>query len=96
MTHLGDKDLVSMHVHASIDVAGTEVLRLRHAMCLDPTDCAWIADQNFILAENMALVLSPYFCTLTQMFSCLPNIYGEVPSGTKTGCMKWEAIQSPS
>jgi len=44
MIHLCDENLISMHVHASIDVAGTEVLRVRHAVRLDPADRTWIGN----------------------------------------------------
>ena len=44
MIHLGDENLISMHVHASIDVAGTKVLRAWPAVCLDPADRTWIGD----------------------------------------------------
>ena len=44
MIHLGDENLISVHVHASIDMAGTEVLRVRCAVCLDPADRTWIGD----------------------------------------------------
>ena len=74
MVYLGDKDLVSITVHASIDLAGSEVMRVRYPMRLNPTDSAWIAYENFILMEGVTLVLSPNFCTLTQVLSCLPHI----------------------
>lgn len=64
VVHLGDEDLVSVHVHASIDVAGTEVARVWHAMCLDPADRTWIPDKDFVLVESVALVLSTDFCAL--------------------------------
>jgi len=44
MAHLGDENLIPMHVHAGIDVTGTEVVRVRHAVCLDPADRTWIGD----------------------------------------------------
>jgi hypothetical protein len=40
MVYLGDEDLMSITVLASIDVAGSEVVRVRHTVRLDPTDCA--------------------------------------------------------
>lgn len=49
VAHLGDEDLVPVRVHAGLDVAGTEVTRIRHAMRLDPTDGAMVADQDFVL-----------------------------------------------
>jgi len=83
MTHLGNEILVSMCVHASIDMAGTKVARVWYAVCLHPADRTWIGDQNFILVELMALVLSSDFCTLFQMLSCLPDIYNRVKSDSK-------------
>ena len=77
MINLGNKDLVSVSVHARIDVAGSKVMRVRQAMGLDPTDRAWLADQNFVFMEGVALVLSPNFCALAQVLSCLPDIYKE-------------------
>ena len=44
MADLDNEDLVSVHVHAGIDVAGTEVVRVRHAMRLDPADRSWVSE----------------------------------------------------
>ena len=44
MAHLGDKYLMSVRVHASIYATGTEVVRVRHAMCPDPADRPRITD----------------------------------------------------
>jgi len=44
MIHLDNENLMSMRVHPGIDVAGTEVMRIRHAVCLDPADSAWISE----------------------------------------------------
>ena len=44
VAHLDDEYLVSMHIHTSINMTGTKVVGVRHAMCLNPTDRAWIAD----------------------------------------------------
>jgi len=38
MAHLDNKYLVSMHIHAGIDVVGTKVVRVQHTMCFDPVD----------------------------------------------------------
>ena len=84
MAHLGDEIPVSMCVHASIDMTGTEVTRVWHVVCLYPADRTWIGDQDFILVELMTLVLSSDFCTLFQMLSCLPDIYNKVKSDSKT------------
>ena len=64
VAHLRDEDLVPVRVHAGLDVAGTEVTRIRHAMRLDPTDGAMVADQDFVLVESVVLMLSPYLRTL--------------------------------
>jgi hypothetical protein len=84
MAHLGDENLIPMYVQAGVDVAGTEVVRAWHTVRLDPADCAWIGNQDFVLAEIMTLVLSPDFCTLFQMLSCLPDVYSEVKLDVKT------------
>lgn len=50
VVYLGDENLISVPVHANIYVAATELLRVRHAICLHPTDRPWVTDQDFILA----------------------------------------------
>jgi len=99
MVRLGDENLMSVRIHASIDVAGTEVMRVRHAVCIDPADRTRIADQDFVLVLSMTFMLSSNFCTLFQMLSRLPNIYqsSNVRHGnSKTGYVRWEVVQSPS
>ena len=44
MAHLDNEYLVSVYVHAGIDVAGTEVVGVRHAICFNPTDSLWISE----------------------------------------------------
>ena len=44
MVHLNNEDLVSVRVHANIHVTSTEVVRVRHAVRLDPADRAWITN----------------------------------------------------
>lgn len=94
VVHLGDENMVSMTVYANFDVASSEVLRVRHTVSPDPMDCAWITYQNFVLAQGVALMLSANFCTLTQVLSCLSDIYIEdrtCQKGKKTQmAVKWE------
>ena len=99
MVDLGDEDIVSITVHASIDMAGGKVLRIGHTTCLDPMDRPSVAYQNFVHIEGVTLILSPDFCTLFQMLSCLSDIYRSgavVSENHRDGHEMGNCIQSPS
>ena len=80
VVYLGYEYLISVCVHASIDGAATELLRVWHAACLHPTDRAWVTDQDLVLAERVNLVLSSHFRALGQMFSRLSDVCSVIES----------------
>ena len=84
VVYLGNENLISIHVQASVNVATTEFLGVWLPVCLHPTDRAWVTNQDFVLAERIGLVLSSEFRTLKQMFSRLSDICSEIQSDKGT------------
>jgi len=83
VAYLGDEYLVPITVQTCIDWAGSEVVGIRHAARLDPTDRAWVTDQNFVLVEGMTLMLSPNFCASAQVLSRLPDVKSVLHVGSR-------------
>lgn len=84
VVYLGNENLVSVTVHASVDVTGTEFVRVWHTVGLNPTDRAWVTYQNFVFVKGVTFMLPPDFCTFAQVLSCLPDIYKIVSE--RDGC----------